>query len=137
MLSRSVCYLFRGILLVAAYLGAAWIGLAFAIPPGIATAVWPASGVALAAMLLLGMRFWPGVWLGALLANSVLTAVSPATAAAIATGNTCEALLAAWLCRRLLPPDGNFVPTRGRGFPVCGTSSWRIGAPGGWATWPA
>jgi len=103
MLSRSVCYLFRGILLVAAYLGAAWIGLAFAIPPGIATAVWPASGVALAAMLLLGMRFWPGVWLGALLANSVLTAVSPATAAAIATGNTCEALLAAWLCRRLLP----------------------------------
>jgi PAS domain S-box-containing protein len=103
MLSRSVRYLVRVILLAAAYLGAAWIGLAFAIPPGIATAVWPASGIALAAMLLLGMRVWPGVWLGALLANSLLTAVSPATAAAIATGNTCEALLAAWLCRRLLP----------------------------------
>ena len=103
MLSRSVRYLVRVILLAAAYLAAAWIGLAFAIPPGNATAVWPASGIALAAMLLLGMRVWPGVWLGALLANSLLTAVSPATAAAIATGNTCEALLAAWLCRRLLP----------------------------------
>lgn len=103
MLSRFVRYLFWFILLVAGYLAAAWIGLAFAIPPGIATAVWPASGIALAAMLLLGMRVWPGVWLGALLANSLLTTVSPATAAAIATGNTLEALLAAWLCRRLLP----------------------------------
>ena len=163
MLSRSVRYLLQVILLAAAYLAAAWIGLAFAIPPGNATAVWPASGIALAAVLLLGMRVWPGVWLGALLANSLLTAVSPATAAAIATGNTCEALLAAWLCRRLLPQAETPVPTRGRGFPVCGRgrggvdggrdggrgeywswaatrpgpSSWRIGAPGGWAMWPA
>lgn len=89
--------------LAAVYFTVARIGLLFAIPPGNATAVWPTSGIALAAVLLLGTRVWPGVWLGALLANSTTT-VSLATAATIATGNTLEALLAAWLCRGLLPP---------------------------------
>ena len=92
-------------LLAAAYLGVALVGLTFAIPPGNATAVWPASGLALAAVLLLGSRVWPGVWLGALLANST-TAVSLTAAATIATGNTLEALLGAWLCRRLLSRMG-------------------------------
>ncbi len=130
MLPRTVRYLFQVILLAAAYLAAATIGLAvFAVEPArIATAVWPAAGIALAAVLLLGPRVWPGVWLGALLANGMnalfamavsgsvgepgawlgdllakMPHVSLATAAAIATGNTCEALLAAWLCRRWLP----------------------------------
>jgi len=88
-------------LLAAAYLVVAVVGLTFAIPPGNATAVWPASGVALAALVLSGSRVWPGVWLGALLANST-TSVSLAGAAAIASGNTIEALLAAWLYRRFI-----------------------------------
>ena len=103
-LSRSVRYLVQVILLAAAYLAVAMFGLAFAIPPGNATAVWPTSGMALAAVLLLGTRVWPGIWLGALLANSTTT-VSLATAATIATGNTLEALLAVWLCRRWLPQE--------------------------------
>jgi integral membrane sensor domain MASE1 len=109
MLPLTVRYPVQVVLLVAAYLGVALIGLTFAIPPGNATAVWPASGVALAAVMLLGVRVWPGVWLGALLANSTTT-VSLAVAATIATGNTLEALLAAWLCRRLLPRED--VPFR-------------------------
>jgi len=100
MLPSSVRHLAQAALLAAAYLAVALIGLTFAIPPGNATAVWPASGLALAALLLLGTPVWPGVWLGALLANSTTT-VSLATAATIATGNTLEALLAAWLYRRL------------------------------------
>jgi sigma-B regulation protein RsbU (phosphoserine phosphatase) len=146
MLSRSVRYPLQVILLAAAYLAAAWIGLAFAIPPGNATAVWPASGIALAAMLLLGMRVWPGVWLGALLANSLLTAVSPATAAAIATGNTCEALLAAWLCRRLLPQTETpfqhveeaflFAVAAGVASTVAATAGAASMVLGGDAAWP-
>jgi sigma-B regulation protein RsbU (phosphoserine phosphatase) len=108
MLPTSVRHLVRSALLAAAYLAVALVGLTFAIPPGNATAVWPASGVALAAVMVLGTRVWPGIWLGALLANSTTT-VSLATAAIIATGNTLEALLAAWLFRRVVPgTDGPF-----------------------------
>ncbi|MFT5085890.1 MAG: integral membrane sensor domain MASE1 [Planctomycetota bacterium] len=45
------------------------LGLLLAIPPGYATAIWPASGIALAGMLLLGNRVWPGVLLGSFLVN--------------------------------------------------------------------
>jgi PAS domain S-box-containing protein len=101
-LPPPVRYVVHVALLAAAYLAVALIGLRFAIPPGNATAVWPASGVALAAVLLLGAPVWPGVWLGALLAN-LTTTVSVPAAAAIATGNALEALVGAWLCRRCLP----------------------------------
>ena len=40
-----------------------------AIPPGYATAVWPPSGIAVAAMLLGGLRLWPAVWAASFLAN--------------------------------------------------------------------
>src|SRR5215470_15082709 len=46
------------------------LGRLAAPPPGIATVVWPPSGIALAALLLLGNRIWPGIWLGAFLANN-------------------------------------------------------------------
>ncbi len=45
------------------------LGRVAAPPPGIATVVWPPSGIALAALLILGNRVWPGIWLGAFLAN--------------------------------------------------------------------
>ena len=85
----------------AAYFAAAKASLAFAIPPGYATAVWPPSGIALAAVLLLGWRVWPGVWLGAALVN-VTVEVNWLAAATIATGNTLEALAGGALVRRLL-----------------------------------
>jgi integral membrane sensor domain MASE1 len=50
-----------------AYFAAARMSLVLAIPPGYATAVWPPSGIALAAALLLGNRVWPGIWIGAAL----------------------------------------------------------------------
>ncbi len=101
MLPPSVRYLGRVALLTAAYVAVAIFGLRFAIPPGNATALWPASGVAVAAVLLTGTRVWPGIWVGALLANSTTT-VSLTAAATIATGNTLEALVGAWLYRRVV-----------------------------------
>jgi PAS domain S-box-containing protein len=90
------------LLLVALYFVAAKYSLLLAIPPGSATAVWPPSGIALAVILLSGMRLWPGVWLGATLANFINTDVALSTAALIGTGNTLEALAAVFLIRRYL-----------------------------------
>ena len=51
------------LMLAAAYAVAAWLGLWLAIPPGYATAIWPASGLALAGVLMGGARVAPGIWL--------------------------------------------------------------------------
>jgi integral membrane sensor domain MASE1 len=92
------------VLLAAAYFGAAKLGLTMAFVAEQVTAVWPPTGIALAALLLFGYRLWPGIALGAFLAN--VTANAPlGTAAGIALGNTLEALAGAWLLRRLVGFD--------------------------------
>src|SRR5205814_1944890 len=68
-------------------------------PPGYATALWPPSGIALAALLVLGPRLWPGVWIGSALANLSIDASLPA-AIVIATGSTLQALVLSALLRR-------------------------------------
>ncbi|HEY3132423.1 MAG TPA: MASE1 domain-containing protein, partial [Acidobacteriota bacterium] len=81
------------------YLGAAKLGLSMAFVAEQVTAVWPPTGMALAAVLLFGYRIWPGLWLGAFLAN--VTIHEPlGTAVGIALGNTLEALVGAWLLHR-------------------------------------
>jgi signal transduction histidine kinase/ActR/RegA family two-component response regulator len=67
---------------------------------GFATLVWPPSGLALAGLLLLGRRLWPGIALGAFLVNAWMGAPPP-VAVGIALGNTLEAVAAAWLLGRL------------------------------------
>jgi PAS domain S-box-containing protein len=93
--------------LAACYFGAAWLGLTFAIPPGNATVVWPASGLAVGAVYLLGDRFCPAIWIGAFLAD-LSSGVSVGVASSFATGNTIEAVFAAWLLKRFLS-EGIFV----------------------------
>ncbi len=82
--------------LAAVYFGCGAFGLSLALVNKSATAVWPPSGVALAALLLGGIRLWPGVFVGAFLVN-ILTQGSVATSLAIGTGNTLEAALGAAL----------------------------------------
>lgn len=82
------------------YFGVASICLMLAIAPGYASAVWPPAGIALAAWLAYGGRVWPGILLGAALANLGVMGTSPVTALAIGAGNTLEAALAALLLRR-------------------------------------
>ncbi len=89
------------VVLAVCYFGAAKLSLALAIMPGYATAVWPPSGIALAALILYGQRLWPGIWAGAALANFSIGG-GWLVAASIATGNTLEALLGVWLVRRML-----------------------------------
>lgn len=87
------------IVLAALYFGVAKLSLLTAISPGYATSVWPPSGLALAVVLLLGRRMWPGIWIGAALVN--LTVQSSIVAAVlIGTGNSLEAIVGAALVRR-------------------------------------
>jgi signal transduction histidine kinase len=64
-----------------------------------ASPVWPPAGIALAALLVLGYRVWPAIFLGAFLVNAV-TAGNLATSLCLASGNTLEALCGAWLVNR-------------------------------------
>lgn len=101
----------RSILLVAvAYALAATLGFTLSFHVKQVTAVWPPTGIALAALVLGGSRLWPGVFLGALVSNA-LTGEPIYTAAAIAIGNTLGPLAGAEMLRRL-DFDRNFGRVR-------------------------
>ena len=87
------------LVLALVYFASAKLGLALAFSTASVTAVWPPTGIALAALVLWGRGLWPGVLLGAFLAN-VTTDVPVYTAAGIAVGNTLEALVGASLLDR-------------------------------------
>ena len=88
-------------ILATVYLAAARLGLSLAVMHPNVSLVWPPTGIALAALLLFGSRLWPGIALGAFLANA-LTGVPVATAGGIAVGNSLEALAGAYLLRRVV-----------------------------------
>jgi signal transduction histidine kinase/integral membrane sensor domain MASE1 len=79
-----------------AYVAAGKFGLTLAFVNPSATPVWPPTGIALAAVLLLGYRVWPGLLIGAFVVN-MTTAGSAASSLGIAIGNTLEALAGAAL----------------------------------------
>src|SRR5438105_3892115 len=81
------------------YLLAGKLGLHLAYLNASASPVWPAAGVAIAALLVLGYRVWPAIFIGAFLVN-VTTQGSVPTSLGIATGNTLESVSAAWLINR-------------------------------------
>ena len=82
------------------YYVAARLGLRYASIGRSVSLVWPPAGIALAALAGLGLRYWPGVAIGAFLAN-VATPIPLVAAAGIASGNTLEALVATFLLKRL------------------------------------
>jgi signal transduction histidine kinase/ActR/RegA family two-component response regulator len=83
-----------------AYVAAGRLGLLLAIPGATVSLVWPPSGLALAALLVWGRPVVPGLIAGAFAANLSFGAPM-AMAAAAAFGNPIEALVGAWLLRRL------------------------------------
>src|SRR5256885_17044738 len=72
--------------LAAIYLLAGKLGLMLAFVHASATAVWPPTGIALAAFLLLGHRVWPAILLGAFVVN-ITTAGSAATPVGVRAGS--------------------------------------------------
>jgi len=96
------------LLIAILYFGVAGLSLRLALEKTNASPVWPPSGIALAAVLLLGYRVWPGILLGAFFANVVAFLANQAASArtivvvssAIGIGNTLEAVVAAYLLQR-------------------------------------
>jgi PAS domain S-box-containing protein len=84
-----------GIVTVAYFL-AAELGLSLASVHTNVSPVWPPTGIAIAALLILGRRLWPAILIGAFLAN-LWTGVSVPVALGIAGGNTLEAVAASYL----------------------------------------
>jgi len=75
------------LVLTAVYFCAGTFGLSLAVLNASSSAVWPPTGIALAALLLWGYRLWPGIFLGAFLVN-IATQGTWITGVSIATGNT-------------------------------------------------
>ena len=97
--------------LAAVYVAAGKFGLLFAFVHASASPVWPPTGLAIAAVLLLGRWVWPAVFVGAFLVN-VTTAGSAASSLGIAAGNTLEALLAGYLVGRFASGPAAFERAR-------------------------
>lgn len=95
----QVGYVAKVALVAALYLIAGKIGLSVPFTSSNVSPVWPASGVALACLLLWGYKVWPGIALGAFLVN-FLSPIPPLAALGIAIGNTSSALLGNYLLRR-------------------------------------
>ena len=85
--------------LAVVYFITAKVGLRFALVNPSATALWAPTGIALSAFLVFGVRVWPGVFLGAFLAN-LTTAGTVLTSISIATGNTLESIAGCYLVQR-------------------------------------
>lgn len=95
------------IALSALYFVAGKLGLRLAYVNASSSPVWPCTGIALAALLILGFRVWPAVFAGAFLVN-ITTAGNILTSLSIASGNTLEALTASYLVSKYAGGVGVF-----------------------------
>jgi diguanylate cyclase (GGDEF)-like protein len=98
--------------LAAIYFVAGKLGLKLAFVHPSATAVWPPTGIALVAFLMLGYRVWPGILLGALLVN-LTTAGSLPVCLGIAAGNTLEGLIGCYLLNKFAGGENAFESAKG------------------------
>src|SRR3954469_15521936 len=89
------------VVLAGAYYAAAKLGEALEFSGPVAAIVWLPAGVAIAFLSLGGLRLWPGVLLGDLLANSY-SVLPLGSALGQTVGNVVEVLVAALLIRHLL-----------------------------------
>src|ERR1700737_10398 len=87
-------------LIAVAYWLAARLSLNLALVHGQVTPVWPPTGIALVAFLLIGRGAWPAIALAAFAVNLPI-GPSPVGAAAIAAGNTLAPLVAVEVLRRV------------------------------------
>lgn len=92
--------------LTIAYALAGLLALQLAIPPGYVSPLYPAAGIALAAVLIHGNRVWPGIFIGSLIINSEavlrsgLAGWSWIVPLCVGAGATLQAIVGAHLARR-------------------------------------
>jgi signal transduction histidine kinase len=96
------------------YYGGAKTGYLLEFAGPVAAIVWLPVGVGIAFLYLGGLRYWPGVLIGDLLANNY-TALPIGSALGQTCGNMLEVVLAALLLRRLVPRGSPLASVRGVG----------------------
>lgn len=105
---QTLQWIKRVLLLAAAYGGVGVLCLSLAVPPGYAAPIFPPAGIALAALLIYGVRLWPGVFLGALVVQMTAGANVGVSGEAwlgplmAPLGATLQALAGYWLAQRLV-----------------------------------
>lgn len=113
---------FAFLLVVVAYVASGKAALMLALPPGYASAIFPPAGIAVAAVLIIGRRALPGVFLGSLLLNlwlgtsagHAISATGFVAALLIATTSLLQAAAGGWLLRRAI------------GYPAAFDRAWDI-----------
>ena len=98
--STLLRYASKVVLVGGAYYVAAVLGLRLALIERNVTPLWPPTGIAVVALLILGWRVWPGVALAALAVNLPIS-TNGLAAAATAAGNTLAPVVAALLLVRV------------------------------------
>ena len=92
----------RGALLIAFYILGGLLGHKASFVSGKIALIWPPSGIALAAILLFGYNYWPGIALGALVYSLISGAGIGYFTAGIVVGNTLSAVVCAFLLKRFV-----------------------------------
>ncbi|MGP4844827.1 CHASE domain-containing protein [Marinobacter sp. 1Y8] len=112
--------LLHGTLLLIVYCVIAHLSLQLSFAATNVSPVWPPSGIAIAALLIMGPRYWPVIAAGAWLVNAIGFSQSGAalpaavtTSLMIAAGNTLEAVLGSVLIRRIWRQRGVFADVVG------------------------
>ncbi|WP_339913642.1 CHASE domain-containing protein [uncultured Brevundimonas sp.] len=100
----------KTVILAVLYVLTGKLGLMLAVPPGYATIIWPASGIAIGMLLVHGSRLWAGVLIGSFLLNLYnshgftveggFDVVKTIAALGIAAGSTLQAVVGRWLVAR-------------------------------------
>ena len=103
-------YSIQTLAIATAYAIAGLLAIPLAIPPGFATAVWPAAGIATACLAIFGRSRWPGIFLGSVAVNTLsalwrgnagaLDAAELLGTATIGMGAALQAIGGAWLLER-------------------------------------
>src|SRR5215831_12668468 len=83
----------------ATYMLAAKLSLRLATVHPSASPFWPPTGIAIVTLLLLGLRFWPAIFVGAFVVN-LTTVGTVLTSFGIGAGNCLEAVTASYLVSR-------------------------------------
>jgi PAS domain S-box-containing protein len=100
MRSQRALYLAQLLLLTGAYLALGSVGVTLRSAHGPLWLLWPAAGLALAALLRFGVRLWPAVCVASFVYSRGIEEVPSTVAIGLAAGNTLQALAGVYLLRR-------------------------------------
>jgi integral membrane sensor domain MASE1 len=99
---RPAVFALQTLAVAACYYAAGRLGLLrqLVVEHAVVTPIWPPTGVAVACLLLFGLRAWPGIALGALFVVMSITSIQPAVVGTL-VGNTAAPVCAYYLLRRV------------------------------------